>query len=627
MPAALVDDGGTAIAVNRWIDAEVGRPLVRPADETAPGLAFGVDETSRWRLRPLDEQASVLLATGEREDAGDHLLRKFFSSGDSLFVVYDQAGRVIESNAAWENLLGYRRDDVFGLDSWTLLPPEDIETRPQVEADLRRSGRSEPTFKLRTADGSYRDIRWALHFDTAVGRCFGIGRDVTEEGKQTAELERRAFTDELTSLHNRAYLVEQLASLTSGSTTPAVLFCDLDHFKVVNDSLGHQAGDELLASLSRRLLAVAEPHDAVVARFGGDEFVLLLGDAHRAQACSVAEQVQAALRRPFHIVGRPIHVGMSIGIAVTPTPGARSADELLGEADTAAYRAKSLGRGRSVVFDEALRAAADRRFDVEEGLRDAIDTDHLEVHYQPIVALPGGGVIGAEALVRWRHPDGRLIGPGGFLDIAEEAGLLPEIGRIVATDAFDLGAELARRGRELVISVNVSGQDLADPTFVRRTTELLGDAGLAPEQVLMEITESAVHDTEASLPALQDLRSTGVRVGLDDFGTGYSSLAHLRQLPIDVVKVDRSFVADLVDDAVTRAVTRSLVDLCAALGLGMVLEGIETKDQASAVEQIGGTMAQGFLFHRPMPRTDLEQLLDPHDADPPPARRQAVLRR
>lgn len=609
IPAAMVDDSGVTLAVNRWIDAEVDEPLVRPADEAAPGLAFGVDETTRWRLRPLDETGTVLLATGEREDAGDHLLRKFFSSGDALFVVYDQAGRVIESNAAWENLLGYSHDEVFGLDSWTLLPPEDVETRDRVEVELREQGRSEPAFKMRTADGSYRDVQWALHFDTTVGRCFGIGRDVTEEGKQAAELHRRAYTDELTGLANRAYCLEQLEQLAAGPTSPAVLFCDLDHFKVINDSLGHGTGDQLLAGLGQRLNNLAQSDDSLVARLGGDEFVVLLGDADRARACLAAEEVLSAMRRPFNIDGRPVHASMSIGIALNENPGDRTAEKLLSEADTAAYKAKSLGRSRFVVFDDHLRAAVLRRFSVEEGLRLAIAEDGIEVHYQPIVSLPGGGVVGIEALVRWRNRDGELIGPGGFLDVAEEVGLMPEIGRIVSRAAFELGAEFAAFGRKLMVSVNVSGQDLSNPNFVSETLRLLDETGMVHQRVLLEITESAVHNTESSLPLLRTLRATGVRIGLDDFGTGFSSLAHLRELPIDVVKVDRSFVADLVDDRVTRAVTESLVNLCEALGLGVVLEGIETRDHASAVEQIGGTMAQGFLFHKPMPADDLKELL------------------
>lgn len=610
IPAALVDAAGFVIAQNRWIDAQPGDPLITPADEAvAPGLAFGVDSTSRWRVRPLDDEATVLLATGEREDAGDHLLRKFFSSGDALFVVYDQAGRIIESNAAWENLLGYNHDEIFGLDSWTLLPPDDDQTRDTVELQLRQFGRCEPVFEMRASDGSYRLVQWALHFDTTVGRCFGIGRDITESDKQTAELERRAYTDELTGLANRAKFLQELKSWFTLSNTPAVLFCDLDHFKVINDSLGHRTGDQLLSQLATRLSMLTASEDSLVARLGGDEFVILLGNADRVRAVATAQEVMAAMVQPFEISGRPVHATMSIGITVADESGVLSADALLSEADTAAYKAKNLGRNRFVMFDEELRAAVDRRFNVEEGLHYAIENDKLEVHYQPIVNLAGGGIVGVEALIRWRTEDDQLIGPGGFLDVAEEAGLMPQIGRFVMKRAAKLGAEFAAAGRELTVSVNVDGQDLADPGFVERTLSTLTATGMSPYNLLLEITESAVHNTEASLPLLRDLRAEGIRIGLDDFGTGFSSLAHLRELPIDVVKVDRSFVADLIDDNVTKAVTASLVSLCGALGLKVVLEGIETTEHASAVEKIGGTMAQGYLFYRPMPEEDLKKLL------------------
>lgn len=610
IPAALVDADGVVLEANRWIDAAPGQPLLQPSSEdVAPGLRFGVDSTSRWRVRALDDESTVMLATGEREDVGDHLLRKFFSSGDALFVVYDQWGRVIESNAAWENLLGYTHDEVFGTDSWTFLPPDDLSTRTEVEAALRAHGKAEPQFKMRTADGTYRDIRWTLAFDTSVGRCFGIGRDVTEEDRKAAELHRRAYTDGLTGLPNRARFLEELDTSLADTRTPAVLFCDLDRFKVVNDSLGHQAGDELLTKLGRRLAEVTEAH-GLVARLGGDEFVGLLPDADRESAIAAASRLLAALQDPFEVAGRSIHVSMSVGIALADGLAAADAERLLGHADTAAYEAKKRGRTRYVVFDDELRATVDRRFNVEAGLREALQADgQLVPYFQPIVSLPGGGVVGAEALVRWIMPNGEVISPCGFLDVAEEAGLMPDLGDRVMSKALQLGAELAASGRPLFMSVNVSPAELAQHGFADRLLGRLDESGLDPTLLLIEITESAVINTDSTVPVLHELRSHGIRIGLDDFGTGFSSLAHLRQLPIDVVKVDRLLVFGGTDDLVSRAVTSSLVGLCRALDLDVVIEGIETVDQAALADQLGVRMGQGFLHHRPMAADDLRSLL------------------
>jgi len=608
IPAAVVTHLGDVLATNRWLDVEPGDRLLDAAivgDNST--LRFGVDQT-RYRVRPVDMDGRFLLATAEREDAGDHLLRQFFSSGDALFVVYDQAGLIIQSNAAWEKLLGYTSDQVFGLDSWSLLPDSDVITRPEVELELRQRGRAETDFQMRTADGSYRRVRWALQFDASVGRCFGIGRDVTEEGKITAELERRAFHDQLTGLNNRSLLVDRLDEVLAQGASPSLLFCDLDRFKVVNDSLGHQAGDVLLSKIAARIGSVDLGEDALLARFGGDEFVVLVESGGVRRARDVAAQLVDSLSEPFDVSGRSLHVTMSIGISSADLSPTRTAKGLLGDADTAAYAAKTRGRARWVVFDEDLRSAAARRLDVEVGLRQALAEGCIEPFFQPIVTLPDAEVVGVEALVRWRTPDG-LISPGDFLDVADDAGLMPELGRCVITGAIEAAARLGEFDRPFVMSINVADPELKAPGFCEWIEEEVRAAGLEPSTFLIEITESSVLATDPAVPVLLRLRAAGFRIGLDDFGTGFSSLAHLRELPIDVVKVDRSFVADLVDDPVTRAVTESLVTLCTALGLHVVLEGIETFEQATAAEKIGGRSAQGYLFHRPMSIADLIELL------------------
>lgn len=607
IPAAIVTPEGIVAAANRWIDARCGSTLLEPGQAERFRHRFGTDG-SRWRVRPLDEAGAFLLATGEREDAGDHLLRHFYSSSDALFVVYDQDGRIIQSNPAWERLLGRTSEEVFGMDTWDLAIEEDLHKRPEVEAQLLTTGRAQADFRLRGADGQLRDVRLQLQFDSSVGRCFGIGRDVTEEGRLTAELERRAFHDELTGLHNRASLMEHLEDLLANGRSPALLFCDMDRFKIINDSLGHAMGDRLLAELGQRLLQLDLGGDARLARFGGDEFVVVLGSGGESRARLVAVRLQEALRAPFDLDGRVIHVTMSIGISSCHSGRKRTADELLGDADTAAYEAKARGRKRSIVFDDKLQAVAQRRLDVEAGLRKAIENNDIEAFFQPIVTVRDEKTVGAEALVRWRTPE-RVISPGEFLDVADDAGLMPEIGKIMVDATISAAAHFAALGCPITMSMNVSDPELKVPGFCDGLIAQVLDAGLEPSSFLIEITESAVLATDPALPVLRRLRSAGFRIGLDDFGTGFSSLAHLRELPIDVVKVDRSFVADLPTDPVTHAVTESLVSLCGALDLDVVMEGIETTEQAEAVLEIGGTVAQGYLFHRPLPLHELEAVL------------------
>lgn len=603
IPAALVWESGKIVAVNRWLEGKPGDQLIRPTADRSSALRFGVSDT-RWRVRPVNSDGSILLATGEREDVGDHLLRMFFSSGEALFVVYDQAGRVIESNAAWESLLGYSSEEIFGLDSWTLLPPDDLSTRQTVEAELRTTGRSDPTFYMATSTGEYRLVKWNLHFDFSVGRCFGVGRDITEEADQAAELERRAYTDELTGLANRARLDEHLNTLIETNRRPALLYCDLDRFKVVNDSLGHTVGDELLSNLAQRLRdAMGRYSDVMIARLGGDEFVVLIDNADTQRALGVADSLLEALREPIEAAGRRIHASMSVGIA-TSDHGATTS-ELLSRADTAVYEAKRRGRGVPVLFDDLLQARVERRFHVEAGLHDAISSGGIESFFQPIVDLSSGEIIGTEALVRWRKSSGELVVPGGFLDVAEDAGLLPAIGALVARSALDLGRQMSEHVPNFVVSINVSQDELLTDGFAQNLTESAQHFGLPPGRVIVEIVESAVISTDQSLPVLEKLRATGFAIALDDFGTGFSSLTHLRDLPIDIVKVDRSFVASMTRDPIASKLTKSLVDLGDALNLTIIMEGIETIEQEEAVVEIGGLLAQGYHYYKPMPASDL----------------------
>ena len=610
IPAAIVDESGVVLAVNRWLEHATGDQLLVPlssgTDHTT-NLRRGVDD-SRWRVRPLDDRAAILLATAERLDAGDHLLRKFFASDHALFVVYDQSGCVIESNRAWASLLGYSHEEVFGLDSWTLLPDDDLATRAEVEDALRRNGRADPTFQMRTSSGEYRLIQWNLHFDYSVGHCFGIGRDITEEDRAASELERKAYTDELTGLANRARLVDRIDQLLTDNRHPALLYCDLDRFKVVNDSLGHTVGDSLLSALARRLEVSTGDHDDVtIARLGGDEFVVLIDEADHERAFRIAGKLLCSLKRPIIVDDRHIHASMSVGIAAAQDGS--TTNELLSHADTAVYEAKRIGRGVAVTFDDSLQERVDRRFHVEAGLRKALDTGGIETFYQPLVDLHTGLIVGAEALVRWRNESGDIVGPGGFLDVAEDAGLLPAIGDRVAASAFDTASRVLTMNPGFSIAINTSQDELLTDGFSPQLAHAALSVGVSPERVVVEIVESAAISTSCALPVLEQLRENGFRIALDDFGTGFSSLAHLRDLPIDIVKVDRSFVASMTEDAIAKALTKSLLDLGSSLQLEVIMEGIETAEQEASALAIGGSLAQGYRYYKPMPQSEFLELM------------------
>lgn len=454
---------------------------------------------------------------------------------------------------------------------------------------------------------------WSAEMTTVLARFIGdlyLRRQLeAEQAQKSAELQRRAMTDELTGISNRSHLLHTLSSYLDSDLKPAVLFCDLDNFKLVNDSLGHGIGDALIALVADRLTTLWKDSDVLVGRLGGDEFLILLADATEADATRAAERTLDAMKEPFTIDGSVLHVRMSIGISASADEPDLTAGFLLQQADTALYAAKAQGRSRHLVFGKEMSESVARRLSVEQQLRVAIDNGGIEPYYQPVVHMPSGRIVGVEALVRWRKATGEVIAPGGFLDVAEDAGLMSKIGCLMMREATRLGGELERAGTDLYVSVNISAQEVLTGSLVSDLTDFIGESGMNPQRVLIEITESSVLSLENALTVLWAMRDAGVHVALDDFGTGYSSLAHLRTLPIDVVKIDRSFVNDVVCDPTTRAITKSLVEMCAALDLKVIVEGVETKEQADAVEALGARLGQGYLYYRPMPEADLWELV------------------
>jgi diguanylate cyclase (GGDEF)-like protein len=426
-----------------------------------------------------------------------------------------------------------------------------------------------------------------------------------------ADAVHRALHDPLTGLANRVLFRERLEHALercprSGKEV-AVLFVDVDGFKAVNDRHGHALGDELLVELAGRLRALLRVEDTA-ARLGGDEFAVLLEEVDDgAGAIHVAERVLEALQRPVQIDGHDVTVGASVGIAT----GRRFADDLLRNADFAMYQAKAGGRGRYALFEPEMHASALGRLSLEADLRRAVERGELFLHYQPVVGVKTGLVSGAEALVRWRHPQRGVVPPGDFIPLAEESGTIAEIGRWVLQEACRQGAEWQRRWPEFRVGVNLSGRQLAEPQLVADIDAALAATGLRPECLVLELTETVLmRDVDEAAARLQEIRRRGCEISIDDFGTGYSSLQYLLRFPIDSVKVAREFVdgLDLGGDRATLA--RAIIEFAASLGLNTVGEGVERPEQVACLAALGCEYAQGFLLGRPVAADELTALLE-----------------
>lgn len=426
----------------------------------------------------------------------------------------------------------------------------------------------------------------------------------------------RAFHDSLTGLPNRTLFLDRLQQALYRSSRDgdlrAVLFMDLDYFKIINDSLGHKAGDELLMVVAERLQACLRPCDTA-ARFGGDEFVVLLdGVAGVDDAIRVAERIVQALEKSIVLGEQQVFVSTSVGISLSGDRGYHP-DTMLRNADMAMYEAKKEGKGRNKVFDPGMFVQALRRLELESDLRRAIEQEELRLYYQPKVLLDTGSITGMEALVRWEHPDRGLIRPGEFIPLAEETGLIVPLGRWVLR-------ETCRRAREwgaqypaalpLVMSVNISARQFQEPGLVLDITDILRETGLEPGHLQLEITESVVmEDTEYAAGLLRELKGLGVKLALDDFGTGYSSLALLRRFPLDDLKIDKEFVDGLVQNEQDVVIVQLVIDLAHALGMHVIAEGVETAEQLVRLREMGCDQAQGYYFWKSLPGEETAALL------------------
>jgi diguanylate cyclase (GGDEF)-like protein len=432
---------------------------------------------------------------------------------------------------------------------------------------------------------------------------------------------RRA--DPLTGLPNRALFMDRLERLlTSGQgagTGFAVLFLDVDRFKVVNDSLGHVAGDELLVEIAKRLESslrasdtVARFGDHTLARMGGDEFTILLdgiGDADRALA--IANRLRAAVAQPFQLQGREVVTSISIGLVVS-ADRYRRAEDMVRDADTAMYRAKELGKARCEIFDTSMVTAAEERLELEQDLRRALDRHELEVYYQPIVSLAESRLTGFEALLRWNHPVRGLVLPGEFIPMAEDTGLIVPIGTWVLHEACrqlrTWDQEFPAAGG-LVVNVNLSARQCTHPDLLRDVRRILDETGMPPSRLKLEITEGVIlEQSELVGNVLRELRALGVQLGLDDFGMGYSALSYLQHFPFQTIKIDRAFVSGMASGSNTEII-RAIVALAAGLSMDVTAEGIETAEQANRLQELSCEFGQGYYFDRPLTSEDARTIL------------------
>src|SRR3954451_3199064 len=444
-----------------------------------------------------------------------------------------------------------------------------------------------------------------------VDGVFCVARNVTGRREAERELAHQALHDSLTGLANRVLFMDRLeqalARLQRHASPLALLFVDLDHFKVVNDSLGHAAGDEVLVQAAERLRRALRPTDTI-ARFGGDEFVVLCEEAAgRAETEEIAGRISEALARAFRVGDQEVVLTASTGIVIANDTHTDSG-ALLRDADTAMYRAKERGRANSQVFDSSMRMRAVQRLELETALRRAIETDELRVLYQPQVRLSDGATVACEALVRWQHPERGLIDPADFIPIAEESGLITALGDWVMRRVV---ADMKRSNAPLPVSVNVSPRQLADPDFVDNVRAIVAQAGIDPAELCLEVTESALFaDPDTALLRLSALRAIGVRLAIDDFGIGFSSLWHLRQVPeVDLLKIDRAFISEIGRNPKDSAIVGAVVVLAGSLGMDIVAEGIETEEQADELRSMGADFGQGWYFGRPRELHDLGQLI------------------
>src|ERR671912_891033 len=549
--------------------------------------------------------------------------RSLVQNSSDIITILDTDGTVHYVSPAVERVTGYRPEEQVGTNAFGSVHPDDREQALNTFAEVLKRPGLHPSLEFRVPhkDGSWRYLEHVVNNlvdDPAVSGVVINSWDVTERKALVEQLSYQAFHDLLTGLPNRALFMDRLErALTRANrrgSKVAVLFTDLDNFKVINDSLGHKAGDQLLVAVAERLKTCLRPEDTA-GRLGGDEFTILVEDISSVgEGVQIAERIADILRPPFALEDQEVFVTASTGIALNSTAQEQPAD-LLRYADLAMYRAKHRGKARYEVFEPSMDAKAVERLMLETGLRRALVRQQFRVYYQPIVALDNDEVAGVEALVRWEHPQRGLLLPEEFLSVAEETGLIVRIGQWVLREA----GKQARNWQErypstppFTVSVNLSTREFFHPKLV---AEVLGESELDPASLQLEITESAMttNGTSSADRTLRNLKRMGVQLAIDDFGLGYSSLSYLKRFPVDFLKIDRSFIAGLGGEpnggSKDTEITKAMIELTHALGLRVIAEGVETSEQLARLRNMKCDLAQGNFFSEPLPSEELAVIL------------------
>src|SRR5208282_2431012 len=569
----------------------------------------------------------------------DQLFQLISENAVDMIALVDCDGHRLYNSPAYQKVLGYSPEDLKTTSSMEQIHPDDRLRVLQAAENARMSGQGERVeYRIRHKDGSWRTLEsTASAIRNAKGqtdKLVIVNRDITERKRAEELLAHSAFHDALTNLPNRALFLDRLQHALTLSKRHAnykfaVLLIDVDDFKIVNDSLGHPAGDELLIKIGQRLKdavrradTVSRPrsngvpdkpsNDDTLARLGGDEFTILLDDIRDPiEAVRVAERVQAELATPFAVNQQEIVISASIGIASSTSPHTQ-AEDLLRDADIAMYRAKQAGKARCEVSDPAMHANAVKRLRLETDLRKALDLGEFRVHYQPIVSLQTGKITGFEALTRWQRPEG-ILSPIAFIAVAEEIGLIIPMNRQLLREAcqhlLSWQSEFPS-SPPLTMSVNVTSKEFAQPDLASEIAKTLQQVGLDPACLQLEIVETiAMGDAEKSGQVLAQLKALGVRLSIDDFGTGYSSLSRLRRIPVDTLKIDRAFISHMDSDPESHEIVRVIIMLAHNLGLKVVAEGTETEEHIRLLKQLNCETAQGYNYSRPADAQAMVKLL------------------